>query len=320
FFALSLSREGDPESGDGSFSVGEYDDRYSDVQHAPLLPQFPAGSGDWSILTDGVFVNGSKIPWGVDPAANIPAGKAKGLLDTGTSLMNLPRDVRDGIYSAVPGAVQTSPNSSLDDALGSTLWIVPCETAIDLQIGFGGELFRIHPLDLSELDVILGPDGNNYTVCVSLIFPGTERDAIFGDLFLHNVYTVFGFGNETTKGAYIQLLSLTNDTSSADYSNIQSPLLANGPPELSPADFSPTSAPSSSQSQSGHVVAGDLAAVANAPVDSEVAKYGPVVIGLLGTNLALLLFLLYLGVSSLLKHGRTAGLPRRTREAKYSPV
>ncbi|KAJ7669242.1 aspartic peptidase domain-containing protein [Mycena polygramma] len=378
FYALSLSRhDALGEYDDGSFDIGQYDPRYSEVQHAPLLPQFPEGGSDWSILTDGVFVNGSKIPWAVDPTANITDGKAKGLLDTGTSFMNLPRDVRDGIYSAIPGAVQTSENSSL----GETTWVVPCETAIDLQIGFGGETFRIHPLDLSELDVLLGPDEKNYTVCKGVIFPGTEPDALFGDLFLHNVYTVFGFGNETTGGAYIQLLSLTNETSMTDYSNVRSPLLTSGPPELSPADLvqlfdgpsssapeksttassttpSSTSSTTSSTSSSSisttsstassspspisqsatassstssastppseGVVAGDLAAAASLPTttssDSKVAKYGPIVIGLLGANLGLLLFLLYLGVSALVKHGRTVGSPRRTREAKYTPV
>ncbi|KAJ6491404.1 aspartic peptidase domain-containing protein [Mycena vitilis] len=376
FYALSLSRHNAlGEYDDGSFDIGQYDPRYSDVQHAPLLPQFPKGGSDWSILTDGVFVNGSKIPWAVDPTANITDGKAKGLLDTGTSFMNLPRDVRDGIYSAIPGAVQTSQNSSL----GGTTWVVPCETAIDLQIGFGGENFRMHPLDLSKLDVLPGPDGKNYTVCRGVIFPGTEPDALFGDLFLHNVYTVFGFGNETTGGAYIQLLSLTNETSMTDYSNVRSRLLTSAPPELSPADLvqlfdgpsssapgksttassttpsstsstassstssqstSTTSSASSSPSShsatassstssastpsSGGVVGGDLAAAASLPTttssDSKVAKYGPIVIGLLGANLALLLFLLFLGVSALVKHGRTMGSPRRTREAKYTPV
>ncbi|KAJ7669240.1 aspartic peptidase domain-containing protein, partial [Mycena polygramma] len=371
FFALSLPRDGDQgASGDGSFAIGAYDDRYSEVQHAPLLPQFPENSGSWSILTDGIFVNGSKIAWAVDPSANITAGKAKGLLDTGTALIYLPRDVQDSAYSTIPGAVQTTQNSSLFE----TAWVVPCGTAIDLQIGFGGETFRVHPLDLSELHVVLGPNGKNYTVCKGLILPNDDgRDAIFGDVFLRNVYTVFGFGNETTGGAYIQLLSLTNETSMTDYSNMRSPLLAGGPPELSPVDLvqlfdgpsssaaeesttassttssststttsatsssspsttspsttSPSataaSTASSSTSQSGDVIAGDLAAAASVPTpstDSKAPGYGPIMIGLLGANLAILLFLLYLGVSALVKHDRTVGSPRRTREAKYAPV
>lgn len=137
----------------------------------------------------------------------------------------------------------------------------------------------------------------------------------------------FSFGNEST-GAYAQLLSLTDKTTAAaDFSTIRSQLLAAGPPELSPADLvqrldgslSTSTGDSGGGSQSA---AAQLNVAANAPspaTDSKLSKYGPIVIGLLGANLALLLFVLCLGVSHLVRAGGRMG-PQGARNAKYTPV
>lgn len=82
---------------------------------------------------DGIFVDNVQIPWARDPNGTVPVGKVHGLLDSGTSLFYVPDDVRNAIYSAVPGAVHTSPNSTFN----GDAWVVPCNTAIDLHTMFG---------------------------------------------------------------------------------------------------------------------------------------------------------------------------------------
>ncbi|KAJ6531435.1 aspartic peptidase domain-containing protein [Mycena vulgaris] len=263
-------------------------------------------SGGWSILMDGMFFN----------------------------------DIRDAIYSAVPGAVHTGPNSTFNE----NVWVIPCDAAIDLHTMFGGQNSSLHPLELSDVHVFSGPDGQSYTVCTRAIANdramGWGRDTLFGRTFLRNVYAVFGFGNETT-GPYAQMLSQTNFTvAAADFSAIRSQLLTNGPPELFPADLvqrldgpSSTSIASSSTSTASSPAScaptGDLGGqsirqldlAANAPStastsDSKLSKYGPIVIG---ANLALLLLLMCLAVSRLVITGRRSG-PQGARDAKYTPV
>ncbi|KAJ7088744.1 aspartic peptidase domain-containing protein [Mycena belliarum] len=359
FFALSLARNGD-EGGtaDGGLTIGEYDDRYSEVQHAPLLPLF--GTGAWKVLMDGIFVNGVEIPWARDPKGTVPEGKVAGVLDSGTSHLVVPSDIVDGLYSAVPGAVQV-----FDDDGKSSKWVVPCTAAINLHLTFGGQNFTVHPLDLSDLHNFTTSDNRTFTACLNAVGADFDlgRDAVFGQSFLRNVYTVFGFGNATA-APYTQLLSLVNEsTAVADFMSVRAPLLASGPPELPPAelvrifvedDQRMTSAMSSSSVSSAtpqpsrlspstlssdsaaptvtNIIANDTStgsnlahldlAAADAPSaapDSIISKYAPIVIGLLGANLALLLFLLVLAISSIVRTGRDAGA-RGGRDARYTRV
>ncbi|KAJ7070221.1 aspartic peptidase domain-containing protein [Mycena belliarum] len=400
FFAVSLSRDGDKGgTADGDLTIGGYDPRYADVQHAPLLPLF--GTGSWNILMDGIFLNGAQIPWARDPKGNIPEGKVRGLLDTGTTGLIVPPDIFDAIYSSYPGAVRTSPNATADGLKGA--WIVPCNATIDLHLTFSHQNFTVHPLDLSDIQVFTTTsDNKSFTVCTPALGESDAwgRDAILGQSFLRNVYTVFGFGNATT-GPYAQLLSLVDEsTAVADFMAVRSPLLASGQaPELSPAAFarlvapdqkpsmesassspsaSSTSTPSSSLSSSSTSISAsdkstasssssssasssptsssslspssastsssnsavpdptstrtadthegnnlaqiDLAADApSAPSDSRITKYAPVVIGLLGANLAILLFLLVLGVVHMVRKGRDAG-GQGGRDVRYTRV
>lgn len=59
-----------------------------------------------------------------------------------------------------------------------------------------GQTYAMHPLDITDIQTVLSPDGlYNYTVCVNSItnigpIGGTAFDALFGDSFLRNVYTV----------------------------------------------------------------------------------------------------------------------------------
>jgi hypothetical protein len=58
-----------------------------------------------------------------------------------------------------------------------------------------GQDFALHPLDVTDMQVLTSPDGtHNFTVCTNAFTDlGTiaagETDALFGDSFLRNVYT-----------------------------------------------------------------------------------------------------------------------------------
>lgn len=58
-----------------------------------------------------------------------------------------------------------------------------------------GQPYPIHPLDLTDMKTKVGADGVTYTVCVGSITNGGSMssgttDAMFGDSFLRNVYTM----------------------------------------------------------------------------------------------------------------------------------
>ncbi|KAJ6500805.1 aspartic peptidase domain-containing protein [Mycena sanguinolenta] len=244
FFAFSLSRVGDVEdSADASLTIAGYDPKYIGVQSAPLLPQYPLNSGRWSVLTEGISVGGSDIPW-TALGSDVPKGQAAVLFDTGTTNFLVSAALRDAIYSAVPGAV-LAKNSSIPNPKFSEdddVWVVPCGTAVNMTTKFAGQEFPIHPLDLTDLTVLVGPDGKNYTVCTGsatnggpILGPGL--DALYGDSFLRNVYSVFSFGNDSTP-PHVQLLADTQtDAAAADFFTVRAELLESSPPELSPKDI-----------------------------------------------------------------------------------
>ncbi|KAJ7110253.1 aspartic peptidase domain-containing protein [Mycena crocata] len=327
FFALSLSRLGDTEdSADASLNIGELDPQYADVQEAPWLPQFPVDSGAWSILSEGISVNGVPIPWPSNTNTT-PDGQNVVVLDSGTTNILLPSEIRDAIYSVVPGAV-LAKNSTIGNPKFSTdtdVWVVPCGTVIKMKTQFGGQTFPIHPLDMTDLVVRAGPDGQNYTICIGPITNGGSItsgffDALYGDTFLRNVYAVFNFGEQTTT-PHIQLLSQTDEGAAADFARVRAKSLLQSPPELAPADIIRLfdSTPESSIA-SGNKLSSNLADTdtdgASRSTDSQITKYAPIVIGLLGANLLILVILALLGVVSLVRNGRHTGAP----SSRYVPV
>ncbi|KAJ7169191.1 aspartic peptidase domain-containing protein [Mycena crocata] len=245
FFAISLSRLGDENgSADASINIGEYDSDYAAVQYEAKRPVHPPTAKSWRLLSDGITLNGVMVPWPVR-STNTSAGlKNLVLLDTGTTNILMRPDMRDSIYSKIPGAV-LAKNSSLRNAYWSSdrdVWVVPCNASLDLSAIFGGQPYPLHPLDMTQMYTSVGPNGVNYTVCVGSITNGGtitsgSTDALFGDTFLRNVYTVFSYGDEQTT-PFVQFLSQTKMwESQQDFAVVRKELLANGPPEIAPADL-----------------------------------------------------------------------------------
>ncbi|KAJ6484763.1 aspartic peptidase domain-containing protein [Mycena sanguinolenta] len=248
YMGIALSRTGDQEgTADGSLTIAEYDTDYQSVANSPQIPQTPAGSGVWSVTLDSLSVGGTKINWPTTIKA-APAGKNVVLLDTGTTNILMPQTQVNAIYSTIPGAV-LSPNSNIPLVQFSetnNVWVVPCTAQVDVVATFAGQDFAIHPLDVTDMQILTSPDGTqNFTVCVNSFtdlgpIAQGEVDGLFGDSFLRNVYTAFDFGTGgPTKGnPFVQMLSTTDATkSAADLIAVRAVNMQNMPPELSPADL-----------------------------------------------------------------------------------
>ncbi|KAJ6572010.1 aspartic peptidase domain-containing protein [Mycena capillaripes] len=248
YIGMSLSRDGDTGgTADASLTISEYDTNYQAVQNSPKIPQTPLNSGAWTVTLDGLSVGGKKIKW-PSTMEEAPAGKNIVHLDTGTTNIMMPAEQVAAIYSSIPGAV-FSPDSNIPLTKFSTTndaWVVPCNASVNVVATFGGQDFPIHPLDVTDMQVVTSPDGRrNYTMCIGTFtdvggIVSGESDALFGDSFLRNAYTVFDFGTGgNTKGnPFVQLLSQTDATkAAADLITVRSALMANMAPEISPIDL-----------------------------------------------------------------------------------
>ncbi|KAJ7054457.1 aspartic peptidase domain-containing protein [Mycena amicta] len=308
-FGLSLSRAGDRrESAEARLDIGEVDAQHQDVLTAPVLPSDPQGCSTLEY----------SVRWHLRQ-------RLVTLIDSGTTNISPPIEVVNAVYSSIPGAVLAKNATQLIIHESATLdtWVVPCGTAIRVTAKFGGQSFHLHPLDITDLSVQLGPDGKNYTVCAASmtaldqgILDVGVLDAIFGDSFMRNVYSLFGFGNDTTP-PYMQFLSQTDKHAASDFAGVRRKLLRDGPPELDPQAFVElfgfTGASSISGSESvSSKLSDDLASVSSPSSSSSsdplLRTYGPLIIGLLGANLLLVLILVVVGIMLLVKR---RGLSRK---------
>jgi len=130
FVAIDLSRTDDLEdTGGGSLSIGEYDDKYAGVAKKPKLPQYPKGGDRWTILLEGISVDGKVVPV-QSTISGIPTGSAQALLDTGDPTSVFPVAIHDAIYSSVPGSAKYSDDTG-------QVWFIPCNTTILVEVQFG---------------------------------------------------------------------------------------------------------------------------------------------------------------------------------------
>ncbi|KAJ7154714.1 aspartic peptidase domain-containing protein [Mycena filopes] len=249
YIGIALSRTGDTAgTADASLTISEYDSDYQAVANSPKINQNPVNSGAWTVTLDSISVGGKKINW-PSTMTEAPAGKNIVHLDTGTTNIMMPAQQVPSTRR-FPGAV-LSPDSFIPQTKFSTtydVWVVPCNATY----------FPLHPLDLTDMQVVTSPDGtqelhdvtspdgNGHALtCIGTVTDvGTivqgESDALFGDTFLRNVYTVFDFatGGGSKGTPFVQMLSTTDATKAqADLISVRSALMANMAPEISPLDL-----------------------------------------------------------------------------------
>lgn len=211
---FSLSRSFSTGKTDGGvFTVGEVDSDFSQIQQAPTLPVI--SSDRWIVLMDEMIVNGQSISGDSSfSVRNQSEGQTLANLDTGTSLSQIPQTYAAAIYGDVPGAQLYS---------SSGIYVLPCDTKINVSFVFGGVEYPVHPIDT----IAATSDGAGGVICFSG-FPFSDgfsnsEDFLIGDSFLRNVYSLYDYGsflNESTT-PFIQLLSTTDkDAAYAEFDTL----------------------------------------------------------------------------------------------------
>ncbi|KAJ7176708.1 aspartic peptidase domain-containing protein [Mycena filopes] len=250
FVGISLSRVGDEVgTAHGALTIAEYEAEYAAVANAPQLPISLLNRGFWTVQLDGLKVGGKTINWnstvyGVPTEAEYKIVQ----LNLGTPNILMPAAHVAAIYSSIPSAVFWHTISVNKTQFGgqSNIWVVPCNASIDVAASFGGQDFPIHPLDVTDIQIVTSPDGKrNFTACFGTFTStviGVNIDALFGDVFLRNAYTVFDFatGPTNTKGSlpFVQMLSTTDVTKAeSDFTSVRSALMASMPPEIAPLEL-----------------------------------------------------------------------------------
>ncbi|KAJ6453262.1 aspartic peptidase domain-containing protein [Mycena vitilis] len=302
FIAISLSRTDDAEgTAHASFLINELDENYSAVVNSTPIPIFQ--NSRWNLPLDGISVNGKPLAMPASVVSNNHEQKPIMLMDSGTPSAFFPVDLYNSIYGSIPDALYST---------AAKQWVVPCNTTATVTVVLGGQSFPIHPLDLSDLQVIEG-----VTVCTSAFEfgPGNaDFDGLFGDSILRNMYSVFNFGSAIAKSpspaSNMQLLSQTDPVAAAaDVLNVRMAALHSSPyPEGIPPSYEPLT----------FLDPQFAAALGSSPADTDaqVEKYAPIVIGVLGANLLIVLILAVFSLFACLKRSGKAG----TRPAKYTPV
>lgn len=166
--SFALSR-GSAKVQDGSVTFGGVDDsKYK----GKITYTNTVGSKDhWRIPLDDASVDGSACGF---------SGKSA-FLDTGTSYMLIPPADSKVLNGKIPGA---KPN-------GERNHIIPCDSSVELQLGFSGVNYTISPKDYVGSK---SGDGCVSTIVGNALFG--DDVWMVGDVFLKNVYTVFDYDQD----------------------------------------------------------------------------------------------------------------------------
>lgn len=201
------------------FTIGEIPSNLTSIESTPK--NNVVSSQRWVVLMDGVVLNGQNITGGsslcvfslslsllqgqnIDTLLSEVDGQTSGQtltnLDTGTSLAQIPREYADVIYGSVPGSQLVR---------SSGVYIVPCDTKLNLSFVFSGVEYPVHPIDTVAATT---DDSGSSVICYSGFTFGTSgsEDLLLGDSFLRNVYSLYDYGSFLNESStpYIQLLSV----------------------------------------------------------------------------------------------------------------
>ncbi|EPS95500.1 hypothetical protein FOMPIDRAFT_1025795 [Fomitopsis schrenkii] len=198
YMTFLLSRTNTGVTQGGVMSIGELVSNLTHIKEAPKLPVFT--DAGWVTVSDGVVVNGKHHA--AHTVSTASGKKSLAMIDTGTTVGTIPRDVLDFMYKDLPGAKWSEDDSTYQ---------VPCNTKVNISLVFSGVSYPIHPIDAVIPDI--GDDG-----AVSCYAAWEAQDnglMILGDTFMRNVYSLFHFGDKFTmrpgdRAPHMQLLSVTD--------------------------------------------------------------------------------------------------------------
>ncbi|KAF9586112.1 hypothetical protein BGW38_009563 [Lunasporangiospora selenospora] len=143
------------------------------ITYLDTLPNTP-----WTVPIAGLTIGGTRIN----------TTGVSGLIDSGTTVIIVPKNIADAINGAIPGAVTTPENG---------LWFLPCDGNMDIRITLGTFTVTIPYYDIAILSTSQ-KYRNTYYCQSSIVFITKSQISLsewtLGDSFLKNVYSVFDFG------------------------------------------------------------------------------------------------------------------------------
>jgi saccharopepsin len=300
-FSLQRSTEEDDEV-EGSFSIGEYEPQYAMVANQSSISTWPVNSPKrWNVLLDAVIV-GDRIVTPTTTVVGAPSNKAVVLLHSGSSYTYAPKAICDAIYGNVTDA-------KFDASAGQ--WTVPCSYEVNMALQIGGQIFPIHPLDVTPVSL------TDPSTCVGSFVPQSvavgagEFDWLIGDNFLRSVYAVYDFGDFDSSGQmgnpYMKLLSIIDpDEGSVDFHNVrggepQTNITYHGLGDVS--------------IQPSFNISQDISASLE-----RIGRYIPAMLGVVALNALVLLVLAAAGTVIYCRRRSRRSAPARTPRGRFSPM
>ncbi|CAE6460267.1 unnamed protein product [Rhizoctonia solani] len=343
--AFFLDRNDDLNDTDtGYFDIGTYAPGYEQVSNHPKLDVFSGFDSQvlqWNLLVHALSINGKKqhlkTSIKADKEAGLtnvpPEGTISALMDTGTSSALIPEHAFHKLYKAMGGVLIE----------GAPVYVVPCLAEANVEFVIGNVTVTVHPLDLTEVQIDDFGTGHNLTFCTSGFSPssydGADNDIILGDAFLRNVYAVYNYGDFVktesglnTSSPFIQLLPLTNATAaSKEFKNARAKTLQGLPPQLDVKtvnDPVPKPVKAIASGSNGNTSVTNVHAALSSSLSNSIsqdgtsdslktlATFAPVVLGLLGASVGLLVVLIAIAGFALVQIRKQASVGTAT----YFPV
>jgi len=178
---------------------------------------------------------------------------------------------------------------------------VPCSAEIDMALQIGGQVFPLHPLDVT-------PASDN-TTCLGSFIPQAvgdgEYDWLIGVNFLRSVYSVYDFGDFDSSGKegdpYVKLLSLIDpNEASADFHKLRG------------------GSPKTNISYKPALVASFALSMDAGQTLERIENYIPALLGLVALNALILIALTICGTVIYCRRRGTS--PLRERRGRVTPV
>ncbi|KAK7049526.1 hypothetical protein VNI00_005557 [Paramarasmius palmivorus] len=305
-FAMQRSTHDDGEV-EGSFSIGEYEPQYQAVVNTPKIPTFPEKNPSrWNVILEAFHV-GNKAIQPTTSVPDVPSNRAVILLDSGTSWTYAPVEVCNAIYGGIDGA-------KYDELLGQ--WVVPCDAEVDMALQINGQIFPIHPLDVSPKSTA------DPSMCVGTFIPQAmaiaagKFDWLVGDNVLRSMYSVYDFGDYDSNGKmgdpYVQLLSLVDpNKASSEFAKERGSTARNN------ISYQVSNVPANAAASTSVTLSTEVAQSL-----AQIGKYFPIILGLVALNALVLLALVILGIVMLCKRRRKKAQrsTMRTPMGRMSPM
>lgn len=173
---------------------GVNSDKYTgSLETLPIIQEYGAYR-EFIIALTAVGANGNSTA--IASGLTVPA-----LLDSGSSLMYLPDDIAQSIFSATGAEYDSEQGAAIVDCdMGSS------DDTIDFT--FSSPTIKVA---LNELVIVAGQDRRGNEICILGIAPAGSSTPVLGDTFLRSAYVVYDLANNEISLAQTNFNSTTDN-------------------------------------------------------------------------------------------------------------